>query len=172
MNRELHNYPFPNAVVLFWFLSSPMILILILLIIFRTEIFAKTPSNEIIINLICLSIIRLIVIPTLAYLFANSFPALRLNPNGLEIQIYSPLKTKYLFLSWGDIDRVVIYSDPLPVLFQRKKKWIFIQSRRLPFFYFLLSMLYRNSLHRGFIITHHIQRYEEVLDFISEHKTE
>jgi len=171
MNRELHNYPFPNAVFLFWFLSLPMILILILLIIFSNVIFAKTPSNEIIINLSCLSIVSLIVVPILAYIFANSFPALRLNENGLKIQIYSPLKTRWIFLSWNDIDRVVIYSDLSQVFNQRKKKWLFIQSKQLPFFYILLSILYRNSLQRGFIITHHIQGYEEVMDFISEHKT-
>jgi hypothetical protein len=169
MKNELHNYPFPNSAVYFWFFSSPMILILIFVIVNRDVIYSQKPGDEIIIHLTCLSIISLIIMPTLAFIFANSIPALRLNPNGLEIQIYSPFRIKWIFLPWSDIDQILIYSDRAQRLL-KQKKWIFIQSKRLPFFYLIVSIIYKRSLHRGFIITHRIQQYEGVLDFITGHK--
>jgi hypothetical protein len=171
MKREIdwHGYSFPNAVVMYWLYISPMIVIFLLfLIINHKDIFMLPISNDVILNFVCLVTLSLIIMPLIAYIFANSYPEIRLRIDGLEIQIYSPFKRRVLFVAWKDIEEVDIFKSPALKILNPNRKWIFIRTRKLPYFYHILSLIYKRSFYRGFIITHRINQFDKLLKVIIE----
>ena len=166
MKKNLYNYPFPNAVCIFWYFASPMFLFLLSLIIYyHRVVFAKGLINLENIKLILSFLFSLTIMPSVAYVVANLYPSVRLDQNGLEIQIYFPLMTKWLFIPWEDVETIKIYVEPSTSLFGRGKKWIFVQSEKLPFIYLLLTLFFKQTTKRGFTITHRIRGYDQLLDF-------
>ena len=171
MEQNQYDYSPINAVSTFWLFASPMILILILVLYkYRVEIWSREFIHVDLLTIQFLFVMSLIIGPILATLLANSFPALRIKTDGLEVRFYFPKVTKWIFISWNEIDGVEFFPIPIERILGKKGKNLFIRSKRLPFYYFLTALFFKNSFSRGVIIMDNIKKYDELVRIIALNK--
>ena len=168
MKSDKFDYPFPNGVVSFWILSTPAVALLLVMcrLWLRYDELNKDQVDFltlVVVTMVCL------IFPVIAMLLVNSYPAVRVGPDGLEARFYFPCFTKWVFLPWARIDTIVPHLTPADSLFglDRGKSNSLILSRSLPAYYQFPSMVFGRALGRGFFITRRIKRYDEVMRIIT-----
>jgi len=161
MISNTHDYPFPNGIAVFWMFSLPPCVLLILLIwkvlqiIWESGLITGQLSTLLGVAIMCLMGVLG------ATIVVNSFPAIRMHADGLEIRFYFPFLTRWISLSWNDVEAVEMCASPVDVILRRREHGILtVYSSRLPLLFLIPSMIVRHSLRRGFFITNRIKGYE------------
>jgi len=172
MKNDYIDYPIPNGIIAFWiFVAPPLTLMLLTFLSSMTEILhGRIDQKE------TSMIIGLLIFNFLSVIFgsfaANSFPAIRVNSEGIELRFYFPFLTRWISLPWNSITQVRTYFSPTPTesFFKKQERGIIIFSNHLPLIYFLTSLIWGHSIDRSIIIGKRIKRYNEVLTILEAKK--
>lgn len=160
-----HNidYPIPNGIIAFWiFVVPPLTLMLFTLLSCVIEILHGRIAHKETSMIIGLSILLLLSV-IFASFVANSFPAIRMSSEGIEVRFYFPFLTRWISLPWNSITQVKTYFSPTGSLFKKQERGIMIFSNHLPIIYYLPSLIWGRSIDRSIIIGKRIKQYNEVL---------
>ncbi len=169
MDESKYDYPFPNMVFVFWlFTFIPFCLLALFWWNFTNNGYTGQLRDEYT-SIASLLIILCIVVPVISTILFNSFPAIRIDMDGLKIRFYFPLLSKWYYLPWKSIDRINTRLSPANVLFNKSKKELFVFSEKLPLYYYIPALMYGHSLQRGFIIGRNIARFETLYKTLDEH---
>ena len=162
MQARHFDYPPPNGVLaLYVFCGVPLFAMALVLANKTRSVGSRVLPQELSAELI---VFLLVWISTTIYgvLVANSFPALRLRTNGIEVRFFFPFLTRWIFLSWDQIDRTEAYRSPAGSLFGKAKSDLVVLSDQMPLFYFLPMLVFRRTLKRGFVIKSRIRGYDDL----------
>jgi hypothetical protein len=166
MEQEQFDYPVKSSEI-FWYMVSPMLLIFLLVLIrFGGEIFGEDPDPIHLDYILLTFAMAFLITPLLATLAGNSFPAVRVCPDCLEIRFYFPRLSRWIKLPWDAIERIDVFSDSWEAIQKKQGRNLFIKSRKLPFFYAISALLFRRTASRGVMILDEIDRYDVLIDSI------
>lgn len=164
MRKDHYDYPF--TLVAFWYFSiGPFTPFLIMLCMRLDEIRDQSLPGEDLMELgfgLLLGVFATVV----TTIFINSFPAVRINPRGMEIRFFFPILTRWISLPWSQVDGVRECVFLKYRVLRKDVKGLIISSQHLPPFYHLPALLWGHTTDRSVPINSRIKGYDDLVQSI------